>query len=48
VDGGLQNIFEWGYHNEQFSDPPMFQKGQYVSTSFGTTGGQQLNTTSSK
>ncbi|CAG0936733.1 hypothetical protein TFLX_05621 [Thermoflexales bacterium] len=39
-DGGLQQIFEWGYKTQQFSDPPMFQKGQYVSTRFGTTGGQ--------
>lgn len=48
VDGGLQNIFEWGYNTQQFSDPPIFQKGQYVSSALGVTGGQQLSTTSSK
>lgn len=47
VDGGLRNIFEWGYSGQQFSDPPMFQQGHYVSASFGTMG-QQLKTTSSK
>lgn len=47
VDGGLRNIFEWGYNGRQFSDPPMFQKGHYVSTSFGTMG-QQHTTTASK
>jgi hypothetical protein len=36
ADGGLQNRFEWGYRGRQFSDPPLFQQGQYVSTAFGT------------
>lgn len=45
VDGGLPHIFEWGYKSQQFSDPPVFQKGQYVSASFGATGGQLLATT---
>lgn len=48
MDSGLQNIFEWGYNGQQFSDPPMFQQGQYVSAAFGATGGQrQLETTTS-
>ena len=40
VDGGLQNIFEWGYHGRPFNDPPLFQKGQYVSAAFSTAGPQ--------
>jgi hypothetical protein len=48
VDGGLQNIFEWGYNGQQFSDPPVFQKGQYVSAAFSATGGRQLDTTARK
>jgi len=27
VDGGLQNIFEWGYNGRQFSDPPCSRRG---------------------
>jgi hypothetical protein len=38
VDGGLQNVFEWGYRGRAFNDPPMFQKGQYVSAAFAATG----------
>jgi hypothetical protein len=38
IDGGLQNIFEWGYNGRQFSDPPAFQNGQYVTAAFSTTG----------
>ncbi len=40
VDGGLQNIFEWGYNSRAFNDPPLFQNGQYVSAVFSTTGPQ--------
>jgi hypothetical protein len=40
VDGGLQNIFEWGYNGRTFSDPPLFQKGQYVAAAFSTAGSQ--------
>jgi hypothetical protein len=47
VDGGLQNIFEWGYNGRQFSDPPVFQQGQYVATAFATNG-QQLEAASSQ
>lgn len=47
VDGGLQNIFEWGYRGKGFSDPPVLQKGQHVSAAFGITG-QPLTTTTSK
>jgi hypothetical protein len=37
VDSGLQGIFEWGYKGRPFGDPPVFQKGQYVSAAFGTS-----------
>ncbi len=37
VDSGLQGIFEWGYKGRAFSDPPVFQKGAFVTTGFGTT-----------
>ena len=40
VDGGLQNIFEWGYNGRAFIDPPLFQNGQYVSAVFSTAGPQ--------
>ena len=38
ADGGLRNIFEWGYQGRQFSDPPVFRNGNYVSTGFATSG----------
>ena len=38
TDAGLQNLFEWGYRGRQFSDPPLLQKGQYVSAGFNTAG----------
>ena len=40
ADGGLQNIFEWGYNGRPFNDPPLFRKGQYVSSAFSTAGPQ--------
>jgi hypothetical protein len=40
-DGGLQNIFEWGNSGRTFSDPPVFQNGQYISAAFGTAAGPQ-------
>ncbi len=38
TDGGLQNVFEWGYQGRDFADPPVFENGQYVSAAFGTSG----------
>jgi len=38
VDGGLQDVFEWGDKGHAFADPPVFQKGAYVAAGFGTIG----------
>ncbi len=38
VDGGLPNIFEWGYKGRAFADPPVFQKGSHGAAGFGTSG----------
>jgi hypothetical protein len=36
ADGGLPNVFEWGYRGRGHNDPPLLQNGKHVSSTFRT------------
>ena len=38
ADNGVLGLFEWGFKNHNFADPPVIQNGADVATGFATTG----------